>query len=61
MFNQTVTVEPLSSVRVTAVVKNYHVSCDYNALVEGRSGDVSLFMEDGMVYLVLMLIMKLNL
>ena len=38
MFNQTVTVEPLSSVRVTAVVKNYHVSCDYNALVEGRSG-----------------------
>lgn len=38
MFNQTVTVEPLSSVRVTAVVKNYYVSCDYNALVEGSSG-----------------------
>ena len=39
MFNQTVTVEPGTTVQVTAVVKNYNVSCDYNVLVEGaKSG-----------------------
>lgn len=39
MFNQVVTVEPGTTVQVTAVVKNYNVSCDYNVLVEGvKSG-----------------------
>lgn len=38
MFNYTATVDPYSTVRITAVIKNYNVSCDYNALVEGVSG-----------------------
>lgn len=35
MFNHTVNVPAHTTVQVTAVVKNYNVSCDYSALVEG--------------------------
>ena len=35
MFNNTVTVEPYKTVQVTAIIKNYFVSCDYSVLVEG--------------------------
>lgn len=39
LFVQTVTVEPHTTVQVTAVVKNYKVACDYSTLVEGtKSG-----------------------